>query len=174
MIRTKAEMYRRYLAGEFGNRPRTWNGVEQLKRSGFQGEVTIRTAQHAGGRTIYRSSVENAVLMATILVNPTFNESMPDDVLVLQGEVARGETGLVLACNATPGLKMNEARLAFTHHYGLQATLLLRRCLWPGDYADLTALLDRFPEHVVEFAAYDRAVGVVPHRNTVFFEVRAY
>jgi hypothetical protein len=57
---------------------------------------------------------------------------------------------------------------------GLVATHLLRKYLWPSDYEDLMLLLDRYPDHVVELSACSRAVGVVPRRNTVIWEVRKY
>lgn len=57
---------------------------------------------------------------------------------------------------------------------GVTATGLLRAHLWPSDYEDLRVLLDRYHGHVVELSACSRAVGVVPHRNTVIWECRCY
>lgn len=54
----------------------------------------------------------------------------------------------------------------------LLGKLLLRELLTPGSYADLEALLECYPGHVVELSALDRCLGTVPGRNTVVWEVR--
>ena len=41
------------------------------------------------------------------------------------------------------------------------------------DYEWLMQLLDTY-DSVVEFSAYDRAVGILPIRNTIIWEVRNY
>lgn len=57
---------------------------------------------------------------------------------------------------------------------GIEANMLLKRNLWPSDLEDLRATLDAYPGHVVELSACSRAVGVLPSRNTVIWEVRNY
>jgi hypothetical protein len=172
MIRTKREFYRLWNAGLLGNRPRTWHSLMALTSSDFQGEVTIRNAEVPGWRTQYRVPVNEAILTAP--PGSTFNESAPDLQLTFQGEVTRREGGLYLRFDCTPNLKMKEAMACAKDAYGLTAKLLLDRYLWPSSRDDLDALLDLYPDHVIEFSAYDRAVGDRPHRNTLIWEVRAY
>jgi hypothetical protein len=57
---------------------------------------------------------------------------------------------------------------------GLAARMLLARHLNPASLADLWALLERFPGHVVELSACGRCLGTVPGRNGVIWEVRDY
>jgi len=57
---------------------------------------------------------------------------------------------------------------------GIVAWEILRCYLWPSDLEDLRVLLERYPGHVVEFSACDRAVGLIANRNTVWWEVRLY
>lgn len=69
---------------------------------------------------------------------------------------------------------MREAMKHAKRATGLRAQMILKELLWPSSYDDLMDLIDLFPEHVIEFGAHTRAVGVLPHRNTVVWEVRAY
>jgi len=57
---------------------------------------------------------------------------------------------------------------------GLAARGLLRTHLWPADYESLREVLDLYSGHVVELSACNRAVGVIPGRNTVVWECRDY
>ena len=41
-IRNKTECYELYQTGFFGNKPRTWNSLEELRDSKYNGEVSIR------------------------------------------------------------------------------------------------------------------------------------
>ena len=58
--------------------------------------------------------------------------------------------------------------------FGLQAKHLLEKYLWPSDLSDLYALLEMYPRHVVELSACDRAIGEIPNRNTIVWELRRY
>jgi hypothetical protein len=176
VIRAKAEFYRRWFAGLLGNRPRTWGTPEALLASGYTGTVSVRTVGPAGGKTRYNLTVSEAVEAARDWPGkPTFNESAPDHVLLIQGEVTRSVGGLYLRYSTTPGMKMNEAMRLDAHDAsGLTAKLLLDHFLWPASRDDLDALLDAYPDHVVEFSAHGCACGDQPHRNMLVWEVRAY
>lgn len=164
---TKADFYARYQRGEFGNRPRTWSDSEALRASGYDGSVTVRSKE-AGGKCRYRVPAREAVAM-----DGTFNESMPDDLLLIQGEVVRTEAGLQLSYSTVTGLTMREAMRSPIRAAGIAAEMLLRRYLWPASRDDLMELLETY-DAVVEFGAYSCAVGDCPRRNTVVWEVRNY
>lgn len=173
-IRTKAEFYRRWHAGLLGNRPRTWSSPAKLAASGWAGRVGIRSAQK-GGPCLCHLSVYQALMFAeTWPCTPTFSEAMPDDLLLLQGEVARLPGGLHLTYSTVRGLTMRKALRRPQRAAGLEAKLLLDRCLWPSSRDDLAALLDLYPDAVIEFGVHDCAVGVLPNRNAVVWEVRNY
>ena len=55
---------------------------------------------------------------------------------------------------------------------GLAAKLIFDHVLWPSDRDDLDVLLQDYPNHVIEFTACDRAVGTIPGRNSIIWEVR--
>lgn len=171
-IRNKRQFYRLWHAGLLGNRPRTWKNARELAGSSYSGLVTIRSTTDLNWATRYRVPVTEA--LAESAEGATFNESMPDDNLVLQGEVARTWRGLELTWDDTPGLGMKDAMKRSAKMLGARALCLLRAELWPSSLDDLWALLDLYPDAVIEFSAYDRAVGVLPHRNTIIWEVRDY
>lgn len=58
--------------------------------------------------------------------------------------------------------------------HGIEAKALLSHYLWASDLADLEVLLETYPGHVVELSACSKAVGVIPNRNTIIWEVRKY
>jgi hypothetical protein len=170
-IPNKARAYELYLAGEFGNKLRTWANVEEFRRSGFAGEVSIRNAKIPNWKTRYR--VPAAEAREVTVDGATFNESAPDDHLTLQGEVARtAELGLYLRYSTEPNLKMKEAMAQPKHATLLRAAAFLSVHLWPSSLDDLYELLDRFPDATVEFSAFSCAVGDCLYRNTIFWEVR--
>ena len=57
---------------------------------------------------------------------------------------------------------------------GVAARMVLARHLNENDRDDLAALLDRYPDHVVELSGLDRCLGTVPGRRAVVWECRAY
>lgn len=51
---------------------------------------------------------------------------------------------------------------------------LLDTYLWPAAREQLDQLLEKYPDHVVEFSACDCACGLEPLNNMIVWEVRAY
>ena len=61
------------------------------------------------------------------------------------------------------------------HHRGyLETKVLLDRYLDPSSRDDLDALLELYPDATIELTAFDIDTGVIPGRNTIFWEVRDY
>lgn len=172
-IRSKIEYYRLWRAGVLGNRPRTWATLEDLLKSGWPGPVTLRSTQ-VGFKTKYDLSIKEAATCASLTVGATFNESLPDDKLLIQGEAMRGERGLEL----TYSIIRKPMKLALAEETrwanGVVAKALLDHYLWPPSRDDFEALWDLYPDSVIEFGAYSIAVGDQPHRNTLIWEVRNY
>jgi hypothetical protein len=177
-VDSKREFYRLYFAGAFGNALRTWPSLGALMASGYRGTVTIREAGRAGGGfcrygvpvgEVHRVLLEARVHCSLV----TFNESAPDNRLVAQGEVARLVGGLALRYS-TAKAPMREAMLRARDVRGSEAVAVLRSALTESSYEDLDALLDTYPDAVVEFGAYGCLVGGIPGRNTVIWEVRNY
>lgn len=176
-VLTKRDFVRRYAAGEFGNASPTWPSLPR--------PVHVRRKYHirnriAGGPTWYNipglflperwRTVCRCHAPETLYVS----EMAPTEKTLLQGEVRQSERHLDVLLTCVP-LPMREALAVDSwSDYGLGASLALRTCLCPSSWEWLNVLLDRYPEHVVEFSTYAVNWGTIPGYNTVFWEVRRY
>ena len=96
-VLSKPDYYRRWVAGEFGNRPRAWETWSDLVDSGYRGPVVVRGRKSGSRLARYRLSFEEA--QRYILGRESdfsFNEPTPDEDLLIHGELERTEKGLVL------------------------------------------------------------------------------
>jgi len=182
-IDTKDECYALYNNNIFGNRAFAWNSYNDLLKSDWKGQVCIRgkRTQIARKKVVYNIHLNEVPKIIKQFEEQgisenhlSFNQSMPDEHLIIQGEVMRTFLGLSL-WYTTKKVPMNKA-LAEESLYanGLKANLILETFMFPSSYSDLTALFDLFPDSVIEFSIYDVAVGNIPNRNTVIWEVRNY
>lgn len=183
MIKLKLECYALYRLGLFGNRALAWDSYEELLASDWRGGVCIRSRSGMErAKVLYnipfeevRKEIEKLAAQGIPESCMSFNQSMPDSHLILQGEVMRGvRNGLELTYTHVQkpmNLGFKESTL---YADGLKAQFLLKQNLWHASYSDLEALLERFPDCAVEFSAYALPVGDIPGRNTVIWEVRDY
>lgn len=180
-VQTKAEYYRRYIAGEFGNRLKVWRTWDQYQASGYTGLLGIRNT--TANSPFCRYDIPHCEVPSVVAefvakgCNPgtmTFNEAAPDKALLLQGEVMESESGMYLFYSVVQA-QMRIALLKSPRHaYGNSVIQILKTYLDPNSYEWVRHLLDVYPGHVVEFSAYDRFLGSVPLRNTLIWEVRNY
>ena len=183
-IENKIECYSLYQNGFFGNRPKMWNTCEEIIKSGYKGNVTIRTKDRIGGLGItkYNVKLENIEdeiskisLQNVNLSEITFNESMPDNLLLIQGELSRTYEGLYFnySTEKTPmniALRGKNAEVAT----GIKAKTLLKTNLTDESYQDLEIIMDTFPNDIIEISAWGKNVGDTPLRNAIVWEVRNY
>ena len=100
-------------------------------------------------------------------------EAGPDDGVRIQGEVYLSPEGMELWYSTVNGITCREAMKSPTKASGIEAVLLLKFHMDPASYDDLQCLFDIYPDSVIEFSTFDRAVGWA-RRNTVFWELRNY
>lgn len=167
-IPDKTEMYKLLLAGTFGNTARSWSSYTDLMASGYKGLVGIRSLL-PGGIFMPYVPVENAPDIVA-----TYSEMQSDDAILLQGEVYRSVEGLYLLASKLKTHMRPALREGGKHYWLSVAYAELSTALWPSDYDALMDLLADYPDSVVEFSAYDKAVGIIPNRNTIIWEVRNY
>jgi hypothetical protein len=170
--RNKREFYRRWLLGEFGNYPATWTTADDLRNSGYQGPLSVRSLTPAG-RMETGVSVQEA-LSRDWYGGVVFQQTMPDQDLIIQGALGSDPAGLWLDFCLEPNINFRQAMAKASQVQGLQTVMVLRSYVDPPSLDDLFELVERFPNAVIEFATFRRPVGVYPHRNTVIFEVREY
>jgi hypothetical protein len=183
-ILNKATNYELYSRWAFGNKLRTWNNVDEFFESKYPGSVSIRYRGQVKAGGMYAGFTAYNVLNAHEQVhkfmaqgaNPEFmvlNESAPDDRLLIQGELTLGTFGYNLFYSDIKG-KMKDCMKHGIQVDGLPAKMLLQKHLFPNSYDDIMALLELYPGHVIEFSAYEMAVGDCSNRNTIIWEVRKY
>ena len=180
-IRSKQQSYRLWEQGSFGNKLRTWNALEEITKSGYAGTVTMRyKGHHGGGLVAYNVPLSSVPETQRRWISEgaqpdliTFNESAPDEYLLIQGEVTRLSRGLYLFYNREKK-KMREALINARSATGLTARIMLEHYLDPSSYEDIQALLALFPDHAIEFSTYNAYLGNIPGRNTIMWEVRNY
>jgi len=189
VIRTKREMYRMLVAGEFGNTIPQYFSLEDWLISPDHAKYSLWGVRSISGggdkrmrlnvpRDDVKDYCERWYPHGGVNISP-----MIDRYAVLRAEAFESGFGEPFGLNVfyvPPGklIPADPWRGSFkrygTRAWGLKALHLLREHLWPSDWEDLRLTLDRFPGHVVEFSACDRAVGVIPNRNCVIWECRAY
>lgn len=174
----KVDFYKRYEQGEFGNRPRTWSSWQELRDSDFKGRVTIRDMT-PGGPCHYAVPVsflrDGKTPIGVNLNCCRFNEGMPDEDLTIQGNVWHdGHLQLEYSCEPGIGHRLAVKQPKMKSASGLKAVSLLKMYMDPSSYDDLQEMLDTYEGAVIEFSAYGKRVGMIPGRNTVFWEVRNY
>jgi hypothetical protein len=180
-VLTKHDFVQRYSEGEFGNRAPTWNTYDEWLadryrfpedqlyhiRSRARGGVTYYDQDSLGVMQTYDSKYAHDAKYYLSCMCPT-------EKTLIQGEVQQGVNGLEMfySCIARP---MREAlKIENESVSGVRCTQLLRYYLCPNSYEWLQVLLDRYPEHVIEFTTFSVNWGTLPNFNTVVWEVRKY
>jgi hypothetical protein len=181
-VANKEEMSRLYHDGKFGNHIATFPSLSAYYRAIYCDPITLRYRGESGGKFC-------AYNVAPEAVQPTVrawvrqgadpakiyaNGYIESELITFQAEIQHGYRGYDIRYS-TAALPMREA-LAFDqeHAHGLRALAILRYYLCPNSFADLEALFDTYPDSVVETTTVRGNIGVIPHRNTVFWEVRNY
>lgn len=181
MIRNKTEFLQLQKKFTFGNRLIEWHSIKELKDSGHTEPVSLRYRK--AGYPFMRYDVPIAELDSLI---DSFvkqgadrnlfwaNETTNDDDLLFQGEAMLTHEGLVLFCSD----EQKKMRIALAnsgyHVKGLKARMLVKNKFSPSSLSDFEALLNKYPNSVIEFSAYTKNLGCIPGRNVIFWEVRDY
>jgi len=180
--RTKTQFRQMYQDGAFGNKLRTWQSYQDLCDSDYHGNVSARHKQAVSGlgRFLYNVPADLLRNGPWPLTLPSsefhFNETPPDGLMLIQGEVSRQPHGLDLQYSTECNISLRDAinhkpSLTAT---GIKAAALLSHYLWPRSLDDLYEMLDAHSDGVIEFSTFSKAVGHLPQRNTIIWEVRRY
>lgn len=176
-VLTKHDFVKRFMAGEFGNKGPNWQSYQEYEASGYHGSVHVRS-RVPGGPGQYDVPFD---IVWEVMAYNGWNDSThylagmaPTEKTLIQGEVQRTPHGLSLYYSRVPKPMRDSLREGGQSALGLKSYVLLREYLCPTSYDWLWTLLDRYPDHVVEFSTYSTNWGTIPGMNTVFWEVRKY
>lgn len=181
-IYSKVEAVELYHKGLFGNHLRLWDNYTDLMASSYNGTVSIRCREASSLQYQYSIPVGRVheVCSIAILQNPKiqmwhfyFNESAPDERLIIQGELMRNEKGLYFFASTAKD-KMRNALKKAKEYFGLQVLIMLKSLMTPSSYSDLEVLMEIYPNSIIELSIYDHNLGNIPGRNTLIWEVRNY
>jgi hypothetical protein len=180
-VTDKKDMYRRLAAGEFGNvipqyfTIREWLdsgvkyalwGVRHTVVSGFPG--TRLDVPSADVERVVREGGFGEQYNISPMVHRIGN-------IQWEGDVARLTTGLVCSGNVGPAPGSWRRHMLTPRLWERSAAVaLLAQVLNVHSLADVTRLLDDYPDHVIELSALDCCFGTLPGRNAVVWEVRRY
>lgn len=188
-VLNKLDNYRRWQAGEYGNKLRAWRSVEEWRQSGFSGLVVLRALGKGGGPCIYNVPPADVDRHAQKWIvdghvegphEIMLNEAAPDQAVILQGEyfngVHAGDSpvhGYLLYSHELAHMR-DALKASSRISRGLRSDLLLSQAMSASSYENWLRLLHLYPKHVFEVSIYDRFLGDVPRNNTLIWEIRRY
>jgi hypothetical protein len=178
-IISKTQFFMLWEKGMLGNRTNLWRDPVAAFHSGAP-EIGFREMGKSGGGAWEK--VPRGLVMSTAQrwtdAGRSFimDDGCPDWCRTLQGEVCRTVGGLYGYLDTSSNLPMRPAMAGgFMRHCSGATTLaLIQRFMDPQSQDDLWALLDLYPDAVVEFSCFGVDVGVLPNRNTLMWETRCY
>jgi hypothetical protein len=179
-IADKSEFYALSRALKLGNRLTQWtpSEFEQLYLNNGNTLPKIVGIRHVGGAfgvgKSFRAPRDEAYkyLKQHRGNGVLFDEAANDAWMTFQGEVMPDEKHLYLRCS-TRACHQRElwASGVYEHVWGLRAKCLLERYMDIDSRECLHEIMRSYHFPVVEFACFDRPVGIL-RTNTIFWEVR--
>ncbi|MCK4650196.1 hypothetical protein KAT36_03100 [Candidatus Pacearchaeota archaeon] len=187
-IKTKEIFYTLYNKGLLGNRPKIWKNIEKIHKSNWEKKYTIRIAVpgHKGIYNIPKEQLQEKInelkLQGIKEEHISFNQSMPDYKIKIQGEImeiteeeSKGfPPGIYLTYNTIKKAMKEGFEEETLHAKDNEVIELLKKHLSPNSQLEIQNLINNFPNHAIEFSAYEMHIGDLPQRNTIIWEVRAY
>jgi hypothetical protein len=167
------------MSGEFGNKGPNWDTMEEFLASGYAGLVHLRN-RRAGGPTYYNVPAAEVVRKwkeTGAIDEPSqwyLAAMAPTDKTLFQGEVQQTPLGLSLYYSTVVKPMRDSLREGGQQVQGIISVSLLKHYLCHNSLDWLYVLLERYPDHVVEFSTYGVNWGTLPGFNTVIWEVRMY
>ena len=184
-ITSKRQFFELWEAGCLGNRTRLWRDPQRafddatrlgIKTVGFR---EIRSGR-AGAGSWEKTDLCNfwEVVQRWIQAGRNFimDDGAPDQFRTIQGEICRTYRGLEGFISIGTKLPMRQDMAAgnMVAYTGLTVLQLLTRYMDPSSRDDVDAIFELYPDAAIEFTCFSVNAGVVPGRNTIFWEVRDY
>jgi len=186
-VATKSESTRLMQAGLLGNALPSWDVPtfraevvpHVLQDMTFGLRASRRSLGGSGAYVHWLTPVEVERTVARFEADGTPSDSLcvqkcaPDHRLTLNAEYS--EDPIPYLYYSRLRLPMREAlRQGGQEARGLAARMILKQVLTESSLADLDALVEQYPGHVIEFSAFEGSLGPIPGRNAVVWEARQY
>ena len=181
-------MYRRLIAGEFGNTIpqfthwRPWIHSEEFQRYDWWGVRSMIPGGPCWLNVHYYDVMDHVAELTRKGIG--YNISIMIDRIAtvrLWAEIAYDASGSLIVYGVEnpatlPAGSSWRSVMPYggRHWEGSAARMILRRHLNASSLDDLDVLLAKYPDHVVELSACEECIGTIPHRNAVVWEVRKY
>jgi len=177
-IKSKREFFTKWNQLLLGNKPRTYSSFKEAFLSEW-GYFSLREIKAGGGafQIYHRVELKAACSEWDFLGRKySIEEVVPGHLALLQGEVMRGTSGWEGYIGMAHGLLMRESKAQgyIKSARGLKVILACRTYMDPSSFDDMMDLFELYPDAVIEFTTYKQDVGIIPNRNTIFWEVRNY
>lgn len=190
-VLSKPDFVQRYARGEFGNAAPTWQTLNEWQRH-RKGLVLDRQYmlpnrlyhirnRVAGADTWYNLPADKVEATWDLALYAGYapeqlyiSEMAPTERTLIQGEVQQSIEHLDLLYTTVAKPMRDALRERNLRINGLAAMMVLKNRMCPNSWEWLNLLLERYPDHVVEFSTYSVDWGTVAGYNTVFWEVRNY
>lgn len=177
IITSKRQMYRLLEAGKLGNTFQIWRSVDDFEESGFRGLTGVRCSDEPGAPYWHHLTPHQTLSAVSLFEDmgytPVIYEASPDQHIIIQGEFMWLD-GVAYIRYSRAKTHMRRA-LAEDNNYasGRQAEILMRHSLGQRSWREIVWLSMMYPEHVIEFTAYDKRVGR-DGLTVIVWEVRNY
>jgi len=182
-ITSKKQFYELWKGLRLGNRIAVFENVKEFLKSGWTGSISIRYREAGSPYKAFHVPAHKVLDKVAEFVKQganenlfTFNESAPDDCLLIQGEVQyvyETGNGLTLTYN-TKKCSMKEAMIDPLTATGLKAKMIMEYYMKPKSYEMIKDLFELYPDDVIEFGVYGRNLGIMSGHNCIIWEIRGY
>lgn len=182
-IRYKRESYDLYQKGLLGNTLRVWSNASDLLLDDYGGLIRLRYSGPEGANrfTEHKMSIPDGIIKAyqwsragLELERIVYCEPAVDERIILQGEIKLMHYDIALECSTKKTNMRDAMRQERKSFFGLAARQILHDYLYPACYEFVMEILHQYPEHTLEFTAFDCCYGWKQGWNTVFWELRLY
>jgi hypothetical protein len=192
-VKSKFIFFEMWEAGVLGNRTQLWRNPDDAYQWGYETALAhgFRDLRYPkiGFREIRTGAGQGKWQKVSWPLVPytaetwrkegrkfILDDGAPDQFRTLQGELCRTYRGLEGYLDTVGKLPMRPAMAAghMRHCTGAMVNALLDRFMDASSRDDLRDLLDLYPDATIEFSSFSRDVGILPGRNTLFWETRDY
>ena len=178
-VLNKRDFVKRYKRGEFGNAAPTWSSVFEFKKASTvectknfnQNQLYHLRSKQPGGPTYYNLNFSQLSRKKNV-ENYYVSAMAPTEKTILQGEIRQSTRHLELRYTTVKKPMRDAFKVEDKTIFGLQVNYIVSSCLDANSQDWLYVLLDRYPNHIIEFSTYSTQWGTIPGYNTVFWEVR--